>query len=500
MADEHGTPAPEEQPTAAGPDAPGGDEAPTQVAPPSGGGEQTPWERSRGRRIAVRALLVLAVILGVLSVFSVWARQQLLNTDQWTKTSSELLENQAIRDQLSTYLTDELYANVDVTAELQQRLPEELAPLAPAAAAGLRQLVDRAADDALANPTVQGVWEDANRVAHEQFVKVIEGGGPNVSTEGGVVTLDLQRILTRIGQRVGIPDGLLAKIPASAANIEVLRSDELETAQTAADVLKTLAFVLGPLALLTLALAVYLAAGRRRQTLLLAGVAAIISGFIVLLARGIVGNQVTDDLTTEASVRPAAEAVWEISTELLRTLGWQAIIIGLALMLSAWVAGPSRPATGLRRAVAPTLRRRPEVAYGVVIALLFLLIVWSPLPAFGRPIFILLLVAASIVGVWALRRETMAEFPEAEGGGTARVRERASAMAGSARQVASGAAASLKARAEPGAGRAAGEEEATDRVARLERLVALRDGGALSEEEFAAEKARLLGETPGDGA
>ncbi len=382
MEDEHETPAHDE----AQPGTPAGGETPTGVAAPAAadaGGDQTPWERSRGRRITVRALLVLAVILGVLSIFAVWSSQQLLNTDQWTKTSSELLENQAIRDELSVYLTDQLYANVDVTAELQQRLPEELAPLAPAAAAGLRQLVDRAADDALANPKVQGIWEDANRAAHQELVKVIEGGGPNVSTEGGVVTLNLQRVLTQIAERVGIPQKLIAKIPPSAANIEILRSDELEQAQAAADLLKTLAFILGPLALLTLALAIWLAAGRRRQTLLLAGVSAIVAGFIVLLARGIVGNQITDSLTAQASVQAAADAAWNISTELLRTLGWQAIIIGLALALAAWFAGPSRPAMAMRRGMAPTLRDRPEVAYGVVIALLFLLIVWSPLPAFG---------------------------------------------------------------------------------------------------------------------
>ena len=34
----------------------------------------------------------------------------------------------------------------------------------------------------------------------------------------------------------------------------------------------------------------------------------------------------------------------------------------------------------------------------------------------------------------------------------------------------------------------------TDKIARLERLVALRDGGALSDTEFEAEKAKLMDE------
>lgn len=40
---------------------------------------------------------------------------------------------------------------------------------------------------------------------------------------------------------------------------------------------------------------------------------------------------------------------------------------------------------------------------------------------------------------------------------------------------------------------------AEDRIARLERLARLREQGALTEEEFAAEKARVLGERPGPG-
>ncbi len=369
------------------------------------------WDRSRGRRISVRALLVLAVVLGVLSIFSVWTRQQLLDTNQWTKTSTQLLENKPIRDQVSLYLVDQLYSNVDITGELQSRLPKQFAPLAPAAASGLRNLIQQGTDKALTTPAVQNGWEEANRAASKILVKIVDGGGTNVSTNNGTVTLTLGPILAKVAARIGIPQGLIDKIPPDAANIQVLKSDQLSTAQDGAKLLKALALVLGPLAFLSLILAVYLAGGHRRQTLFAAGFAAVTAGLIVLLARTIIGNQVTSALAPQASVRPAANAAWTIATDLLKVLGWQAIVVGLAIILAAWAAGPSKIATRMRRALAPGLRDRPEIAYGIAAAFVLLLVVWSPLPGLHRPFFILLLIILVPLGVWALRRQTEEEFP-----------------------------------------------------------------------------------------
>jgi hypothetical protein len=80
---------------------------------------ETPSNPRRGRG-GVKALTVLASILGFLAVFSVWAERQLLETDTWTETSTEMLEDEAIKVSVADYLVDQLYANVDVQAELEE--------------------------------------------------------------------------------------------------------------------------------------------------------------------------------------------------------------------------------------------------------------------------------------------------------------------------------------------------------------------------------------------
>ena len=130
-------------------------------------------------------------MVSAVAVFSVWINRQALNTDNWGGTSTKPLQNKEVQRQLAIYLSDQLTANVDIEEELQKALPPKLAPLAAPAAGALEQLAPQAAEKALERPKVQELWASANRAAHEALLKVIDGGGPALSTSGGEVTLNL---------------------------------------------------------------------------------------------------------------------------------------------------------------------------------------------------------------------------------------------------------------------------------------------------------------------
>ena len=164
-------------------------------------------------------------------------------------------------------------------------------------------------------------------------------------------------------------------------------------------------------------LAVWLAIGRRRQTLLFSGIGLIVAGLVVLIVRSIVQADVIDALVPNAAGKPAANAAWAIGTTFLKTLANQAIVLGLVAIIAAWLAGPSSWATAVRRWMAPTLRERPEVAYLVMAALYLLLVVWAPIPALRRPLFLLILAVLFGLGIFLLRRQTQEEFPAEIGPG-----------------------------------------------------------------------------------
>jgi hypothetical protein len=181
-----------------------------------------------GRRALTRGLVVVGSLVAILAILALWVSRQALETDQWTKTSSKLLEDPAIQTAVSGYLVDQLYANVDVAAQIRAALPPRAQPLAgPALRNGAQDVVKTA----LGRPRVQEAWERANRRAHTVLVKVIEGGGNVVSTNGGVVTLDLKALLSEVAARTGIGARVAAKLPEGAATIVILRSDQLKTIQ-----------------------------------------------------------------------------------------------------------------------------------------------------------------------------------------------------------------------------------------------------------------------------
>ena len=364
------------------------------------------------RHKTVLALVVVASLTGVLTIFALWANRQLLDTDNWTKTSSELLENDEIRGQVAGFLSDELYASADVQQRLQQVLPPQAAPLAGPAASGLKQLADRGIDQLLTRPVPQELWEGANRETHRQVLALLEGGGEALSTTNGEVVLDLKQLLSQSQSRLGIGGRVADKLPDDAAQIEILRSDQLKSAQNLVQALKALAIVLLLLTLGLLALAVWLARGWRREALRACGFAFIFAGVAALVLRKIGEGQVVDALATTASIEPTVEAVWDISTSLLVQAATASIAYGVVIVLAAWLAGSTHAAVRTRERLHPVLSS-PRLAYGSVAALVLLLVAWGPTPATQKPLGVLLLIVLLVGGMRALRHQVAEEHQPA---------------------------------------------------------------------------------------
>ena len=435
----------------------------------------------RAHRKLALALIVVASLLTFLAIFAVWANRQLLNTDNWTDTSSELLENDAIRTQIGAFLVEELYANVDVTGELQEVFEQVLQPagasaLAGPAASGLRTLADERIDVLLARPRVQQLWEEANRRAHLRLLEVIEGGGDTLSTSGGEVTLNLSSLLSQTQSNLGVGGRVEEKLPDSAAEIVLFQSSELDAAQKGVKLLKSLAIALVALALILFGLGVYLARGWRREALRACGVGFIFAAAAALVVRSIAGGALVDALATTEAVRPAAEAAWSIGTSLLVQASTAILIYGVVIVLAAWLAGPTTWAVGTRRALAPYLRE-PRYAWGAFGVIVLVLIAWAPTPAFRLVIPTLILIGLLAAGTEALRRQTMREFPDADHRHSTERLGQWVAGLGRRRGGASS----------PGS---------DPRLDQLERLGRMRDSGVLDASEYKAEKARILSDEP----
>jgi hypothetical protein len=440
----------------------------------------------------IRTMLGLAAVLSVIAMFAVWANRQLLDTGYWTSTNTKLLENHAIQEELSSYLTDQLYANVNVAGEIRADLPSELRPLAGPAASGLRTVVEKGIVLALQQQRVQELWSSANQVAHKHLIELIENKNSVIRTPGhGQVYLDLRPIVAEMATRLGAPASTAEKIPSNIAQIKIANSKSLEAAQAIVRVLKALAVVLPVLVLLLFAGAIALARGRRPRTIVNVGLVCIGAGVVTLILRSIAGTQVVDTLATTEAVRPAASAAWSIGTSLLVDISVAMIFIGVFVVLAGLLAGGSRWARSSRRALAPWLRDRPDIVFGVVVVALLILFVWGPIEATRELAGILLITVLTLFATEMLRRQTAAEFPDVQpagaGAGMEGVRE---GLANVGHSLARGGAAVRSGIA--GLGGAGGSAGGSDQVDRLERLATLHASGALSDEEFDAAKRELL--------
>ena len=356
----------------------------------------------------------MATVLGIVAIFAVWANRQLLDTGYWTTTNAKLIESPPIREAVSDYLTEQLYANVDVAGELGKELPSELRPLAAPAAGALKDVVQKGINLLLERPRVQELWRKANEVTHAQFVRLIENKGSVVKLPGGgAVVLDLRPMLGEVAEKVGAPASISEKIPPKVAQLRIVTSKQLGTMQNAVNLLRSLALILPLLVIAMFALAVYLARGRRRQTLLAVGTAFIGAGLVVVVARGIIGTKVVNSLATTEAVRPAAQAAWSIGTSVLADVAWSTVFIGVPVILAGLLAGPTHLATRLRRLMAPYLRDRPDITFGTVALLLLLLFAWGPIVATKTLTGILIIIVLAMFGAEMLRRQTAKEFPDA---------------------------------------------------------------------------------------
>jgi hypothetical protein len=482
---------------------------PTQAVEPSAKpAPKSPAPTPHSRRWFVDAIFGFAVLVGVFAVLAVWINRQLLDTDSWTNTSSQLLADPKIQSAVGGVLVNELFNSVDISAKVKSVLPSQAAELAAPATAGLRALALQVAPQVLSSATVQNAWRQANRTAQQELLRILNGGSKTVSTSGGVVALQLHPLLTQLASQLGLQEHLasvqskLQGAPSAAARnavkeklgvtlpplsgrIVILRSSQLRTAQNIVKAIKGFALLLPAIAIGLFMLALWLADGWRRVAVRSIGWCLIAIGVIVVLARRLIGDAIVDSLVKVPTNKPAAHQVYAIGTSLLYDAAIALITYGVVVVIAAWIAGRTRPAVALRRALAPSLRDHAVYAYSAAALALLLVVLWGPFASTRRPLPITGIAVLLALGIRALRQLTAREFPDARAGDIVRsiqawVSERRRSL--------------LSAIAAPRPTDPAGGGDV--RVADLERLAEMHHRGDLTDEEFRAHKASLLTRGP----
>jgi hypothetical protein len=358
------------------------------------------------RRIGVTALLVVGTLFLIAFGLGLWAQRQALDTDNWVDTSADLLEDEEIRSALAVFIVDQLYDSEAVQERIEEALPPRLDGLAGPAAAGLKEIARRNAPRVLGTAAALNAWETANRTAHDTLLNVVEDG-----VMGRDVSLNLKSLVEEVAAGTGLPPEAADRLPPQVASLQVATPEELEDVRGYLDLFKTIVWVLLGLALAALAGAIALSADRRR-TVLNVGGCFMFAGIAIFALRTLGGKAVVDSLAEAPNAHAIADDAWDISTRLMVDVTQGSFLFGLFVVLGAWLVGPGRRATAVRRFSAYALREHAGYTRAGLGVLILLLVIWGPVPWTQRIWTVVVFTVIAFLWLERIRHRTVEEFPD----------------------------------------------------------------------------------------
>jgi hypothetical protein len=399
-------------------------------------------DRRLGRRITTGVAVALAIVLFLVATAGIWAKRTVLSADRVVAAVDRAAEDPAVIDGLSTRITNEIVALVDINAIVQSVMPDGLDRLGPIIEAAVTRVVHDKVADVVGSPRGRALLEAAVRKAHDAIIRTLEGDGLGLDAffvkVDGEIRLDTVPLLIetlQLLQDQGVIPGsfdisavvnattssaavqLLAKIfgvsvPPDFGQVTVLDADQvakasstLNAAQRALSVFQKGTVLLGVLAFLFIGLALWLSVDRRRtlsQLMLGIGIGAL------LMRIGI--DQVVaaiERAIDKAAAKAAAVNITEELTSSLARMLMLMAVVGVAVGLVAHFLRPAKDGSASKLSSIATanadIARILIVGLGLVVLFVAGLSVWSVV-AVG------LLVAA---GVLYVNREAATAEPDA---------------------------------------------------------------------------------------
>ncbi len=328
-----------------------------------------PGGRQRWRTIVAVLLIVLGCVLAPLAGVAVWARNQVTNTDRYVATITPLASDPAIQQAITDQITAQVFTYIDVQA-LTTQVVDALSArvegrgLPPQAAAALQGLAGPVANGVegfvrtqveriVQSQAFEDAWIQANRAAHEALVKALTGeGGGAVTIENDTVTLNLAPFIQTVKQQLVAQGFTLAeRIPEVNASFVLFQSADITRARSAFNLLNTLGNWLPVVALVLLAIGIYVAKDHRRA---LVGAALGVAGGMVLLglALAVFRSIYLDAVPAAVLPHDAAAVLYDTIVRFLRAGLRSVLVLALVVAAAGFLTGQSTTAVRTRQGLA----------------------------------------------------------------------------------------------------------------------------------------------------
>ncbi|GIF02637.1 hypothetical protein [Actinoplanes siamensis] len=320
------------------------------------------------RRTTAALLAAVTAVALVTSVVGLWAARTTLNTDRYVATVAPLPRDPQVSAAVAEYATTALFQVADVEQRLREVLPPRAAFVAGPLAGQIRGQVRQLVTDVLRSDRFQPVWVEMNRRVHQQALSILEGDSEVVRVGDDRIHVDLLPLINQVlreanaelpdlfGKQITLPDlssgaipadlrervqeQLGVPLPANFAQFTVYDAGRLRAAQEALVTAKRdlALFVVATIVLLIGAYAV--SPGRRRTTVQL-GLWLVVAAVLVVAVLRAVRHEILARVPA-GTYRDGVDAAMTSIVSVLRDRGGQIVVIGAAVALVAYLAGPGR--------------------------------------------------------------------------------------------------------------------------------------------------------------
>jgi len=328
-----------------------------------------PGGRQRWRTIVAVLLIVLGCVLAPLAGVAVWARNQVTNTDRYVATITPLASDPAIQQAITDQITAQVFTYIDIQALTTQvvdalsarvegrGLPPQAAAalqgLAVPVANGVQGFVRTQVERIVQSQAFEDAWIQANRAAHDALVKALTGeGGGAVTIENDTVSINLAPFIQTVKQQLVAQGFTLAeRIPQVDKSFVLFQSADITRARSAFNLLNTLGNWLPVVAIVLLAIGIYVAKDHRRA--LVGAALGVAAGMVLLgLSLAVFRSIYLDAVPAAVLPHDAAAVLYDTIVRFLRAGLRSVLVLALVVAAAGFLTGQSTTAVRTRQGLA----------------------------------------------------------------------------------------------------------------------------------------------------
>ena len=351
-------------------------DAPSSVDTPTTAVEvhQVPPPRRR-RRVLAGVALVLACLTILVTTVALWAHQVAFNTDRFTSLVSNVIDEPAVIDPLSTKVSAQVVQGLDVQTRVATRLPDAMKPLAAPITQAVQDAVTTRLETALKNPRIQQALVRTISVAHQKVMNLLRDQSDAVQVVNGYVVVDVWPVVDAalaelqsmglipadlqlpdlseadIGAVLGprLESALGVTLPADFGTIQLMPADRLLTARTVVRAFDLVVIVLIVLSVVLVLLALWLSRNRRMMVIYLA-LGVIIAFLLARLTTNTITGSVVGGIADEG-LAGAVRTVVDTTVANLREITAIILVVTGIVAVAAYLWGRPRWVTSVASSV-----------------------------------------------------------------------------------------------------------------------------------------------------